>query len=165
MLLAQCSCAAPLKFSPGKIRANKCDNVVILTKGKIAKKIINAKLDKNPSIAPLTKAESSRTERRIEVNTHSFYLWLAISDWPSLDWPRENVARPFHANTDRVENLSKTTATATRTSQIFIFHGEKQLCTPRTCVFSFVHFFAVVCKTTTWNSHIWRFIEDVSTWR
>lgn len=43
----------------------------------MAKKIINAKLDKNPSIAPLTKAESSNTKRRqnnavaITMRTHS----------------------------------------------------------------------------------------------
>ena len=35
----------------------------ILTKGKIAKKISKAKLDKKPSIAPLTKGARSRTEK------------------------------------------------------------------------------------------------------
>ena len=29
----------------------------------------------------------------------------------------------------------------------------------------FVHFFAVLCKTTTWNDEIWVFLENVSTRR
>ena len=31
--------------------------------------------------------------------------------------------------------------------------------------FTFVHFFAIVSKTTTLNSQIWGFKENVSTWR
>ena len=37
----------------------------ILTRGKIAKKTNNAKPDKNPSIAPFSKALSSRTAGKI----------------------------------------------------------------------------------------------------
>lgn len=96
-----------LKFSFGKIRVNKCDNVVILIKGKIVKKIINVKLDKNFFIVFLIKVESFRIERRIEVNIYSFYFWLVIFDWLFFDWLCENVVWFFYVNIDRVENLSK----------------------------------------------------------
>ena len=36
---------------------------------------------------------------------------------------------------------------------------------PARAFFTFVHFFAVVSKTTTWNSQILGFKENVSTWR
>ena len=36
---------------------------------------------------------------------------------------------------------------------------------PARAFFTFVHFFAVVSKTTTWNSQILGFKENASTWR
>ena len=35
---------------------------------------------------------------------------------------------------------------------------------PARAFFIFVHFFAVVSKTTTWNDQIWSFMKNVSTW-
>ena len=35
---------------------------------------------------------------------------------------------------------------------------------PARAFFIFVHFFAVVCKKTTWDSQIWGFMKNVSTW-
>ena len=57
----------------------------------MAKKIINAKLDINPSIAPLTKAESSRTKRRQNDAAGHYYAHSKQSDqWNSHNNPQDD---------------------------------------------------------------------------
>lgn len=55
----------------------------------MAKKIINAKLDINPSIAPFTKAESSRTKRRQNDAAGHYYAHSKQSDqWNAQTIPK-----------------------------------------------------------------------------
>ena len=89
------------------------------------------------------------------------FVWSCMPKWGVYNGLRHSLVEVSSKPLGSLRTT--TTTTTTRTPQNNGINEPKQY--SARAFYSFVHFFTVICKTTTWNDQILGFLENVSAWR
>ena len=91
-------------------------------------------------------------QKKRDCSTASAYSTMASI------WPVAVVVGECTKNPKELKQTTTTTATRTPPKKTFNEHNNSYVCT----LYIFVHFFPVLCKTTTWNDEVLRSLRNAN---